>query len=140
MDAGSVQDYGLQISFSATSLEFYSEADPYTDSTYNTALGSNAPYISYEFNNGNVYRNMYLDDGKAGASITDAVILEGVEAFEVVVWKDYAGGTRANSGDVDSKPTCVTVSVTLTSPNPNMATELKEREKRTITKTMYIDR
>ena len=123
------------------------------------------PYIAYElvsYTEGGaskkaIVRKMYADQSiyvndagtytgatSSGDITTDAkavpVILEGVEDMTIQVWDDYPGGSEIRTSPIGHKPACVTVSITLTNPSPTIADMVKERNKRTITKVIYLGR
>ena len=135
------------LTFTATTLKFASNVEAY--SAVQAAIGANPPYVEYRFDStsGIIYRKMsnYKDAAAAAAAADTLVenegeILEGVKAFDIKVWDDYPGGTEITSSPAHSKPACITVSVTMTDPNPDMAQELKDRNVRTITKTLYMSK
>lgn len=121
------------------------------------------PYIAYELVDDKIVRKMYssqdafVDDNNdfsAGASssadldneaLAIPVILEGVVSFDIKVWSDYPGGTLIDESQspLSEKPSCITFSVTLRDPNPfkaSLPTAVRNRDNRTISKTIYIDR
>jgi len=123
------------------------------------------PYLAYELvtytesgvSKKAIVRKMYADQvlyvnnagtyvGKTTAAdiIDDSkslpVILEGVENMTIQVWDDYPGGNELTQSPIGHKPACITVSVTLTNPSPTIAAAIKERNKRTITKVIYLGR
>jgi hypothetical protein len=131
--------------------------------------------LRYQFDSNKIYRNQYIIDtsqsdydidqitnnsaigvnshtggtdinGNPSNSNDNAVILEGVEDFEMVLWEDYEGGTKitttisANSfTKLEKIPACITFYLTLNPPNPDAADEIKQRYRRTISKTVYLN-
>lgn len=109
---------------------------------YNTADIPSTPYVAYFFdkNKGEIYRSMEMDEASYVSAETNAVILDGVEEFEVKVWDDYPGGTALSASTFAIKPACVTIKLTLRTPNPHASDESKKQSLRTVTKTVYINR
>ena len=172
-----LEDYGLSVSLGATTvnvpdkIQFFGDITPY-GSAMATELASspdNELLLSYEYDSTakKIYRNLYIVNtastdfedfpvdrdsilGINSDNNTDgenAAILEGVESFNIVLWRDYEGGDVINTPDiaagsyaeVDEIPTCITFYITLSSPNPNASAIIKERGQRTISKTIYLN-
>lgn len=132
-------DHGdSELTFTPTSISFFSNVTPYQEAALTGALGSAPPYVKYEFSGSQITRSMSSDD--AGLNEQSGIILEGVEAFSIDLWEDYPGGTQITDSPSPTKPGCITISVTLTTPNPFASQELKDNEKRTITKAIFIKR
>ena len=83
-----------------------------------------------------------------GFNDNGAVILEGVEDFNVIFWEDYEGGTQITPGvaitagvvhELETIPKCITFYVTLVSPNPYASNDIKKRGRRTVSKTIYLN-
>ena len=135
---------------STTLIAFRSDVEYYHDDTYST------PYVYYSLEPSppttedpqlfHITRRMRKTEAPASEPDTEAIILDGiveldnVAQFEIKVWDDYPGGTELNASTFGIKPACVTISMTLTTPNPNASEETKKQSLRTITKTIYIDR
>lgn len=133
------EDHGdSDLTFTATSIEFFSNVTPYNETVLTAALSGASPYLKYELSGSEITRAMASDD--TGSNEQSGIILEGVEAFSINLWEDYPGGTEITESPSPTKPGCITVSVTLTSPNPYASQQLKDSEKRTITKAIFIKR
>lgn len=156
-----LNDYGLKMSYTVSStsvkLSFYSDTPEYAALTddLNDPLSNNVLKVEYEFIKGEnkLYRTMYAWDPTASppTSVDDekGMILEGVENFGFTIWEDYAGGrslatitftTGATSKELDTIPACITFNAELTNPNPDTPQAVKDRYKRTISKTVYLNR
>ena len=131
---------------SDVTIEFYSDVTAYNFSDFDTnsdGAPDLSPYIVYEFDstNGIITRKHFTDDTKAAPTYSvDPIILEGVEEFDIKVWDDYPGGSQITQFPSPTKPSCITFSVTLTSPNPYASSQIKEKAKRTISKTLYLNK
>jgi hypothetical protein len=109
---------------------------------YDTAAIPSTPYVAYFFDEskGEIYRSMAADEASYGSAETEAIILDGVEKFEIKVWDDRPGGVALTASTFATKPACITINLTLRTPNPNASAETIKQSLRTITKTIYIDR
>ena len=78
---------------------------------------------------------------------SSATILEGVSEFDITFWEDYQGGAEiipVSSGGtiytLPKNPTSITFSVTMANPNPYASTGVLNRGKRTVSKTIYLNK
>lgn len=133
------------------------------DSVTKDGIPDLPPYVAYELVGDSIVRKMYstqaayVDDSNnfsagvssvadlANETLAIPVILEGVVSFQINVWSDYPGGTLIDEtqSPLSEKPACITFEVTLRDPNPFKASlpiSVRNRDNRTITKTIYIDR
>ena len=135
------------------SIEFYSEVPAYNiDGVFDTDSDGSpdiSPYIVYQLDTttGVITRKHFTDDTKISpddsttyGSGNEPILLEGVTAFDISVWDDYPGGNQITTFPTPTKPSCITFSVTLTTPNPYASNVLKTRSQRTISKTLYLKR
>ncbi|MCM8533212.1 MAG: hypothetical protein NE330_18735 [Lentisphaeraceae bacterium] len=132
------KELNVTVTGSVTTIEFFSDITP-----YNLAPLAGAPYVEYRFDSstGYITRKHFTDSGKSAPVYADEpIILEGVEDFTITVWDDYPGGNQMVEFPTPTKPSCITFSVTMTSPNPYASDVIKERSKRTISKTLYLNR
>lgn len=133
---------------SNSTIEFFSDVDAYRLSSNDFDTNADgivdlSPYVQYQFNasNGTITRKHFTSAAKTSPTYTeDPIILEGVESMTINVWDDYPGGNEITTFPSSTKPACITFTVTLTSPNPYASNTVKERGKRTITKTLYLNR
>ena len=143
-----LDDYGLNIEYVANEkISFYSDTKEYSSLTTN--LESSADYVlkvEYEFKSTEekIVRTMYVWDSlndSAAFPPEEATILEGVKEFSFTIWENYAGGREitATNGKLETVPACITFNVTITNPNPSIPDIIKERHKRTVSKTVYLN-
>jgi type II secretory pathway pseudopilin PulG len=116
----------------ASKIAFRSSSEAYDGTT-------SIPYIGYQLVGKEVLRSMSANAGSY-ATNSEAIILDGVEELKITVWEDYPGGTELNATSYSVVPRCITVSVTLSTPNPSASAATIEQNLRTVTKTIYIDR
>lgn len=134
--ADSVATTSDKLTIDATTIAFRSDVEYYHAASFST------PYVIYEFDSstGTVTRRMREVTGTAVSADADAIILDGVQSWEINVWDDYPGGTPLTATTYDQKPACITIAITLSTPNPSASAETIEQNLRTVTKTIYIDR
>ena len=159
-DSDTNKDVGKKFYYTSSSIGFFANVDGYdTNVDGIDDFPTNSPFVHYELDSGKIVREMWDDETELtiaaagrGSSVYDnnaaPVILDGVESLDIKLWEDYPGGAEISpqlvsskpNHFVDTNPTCITISVTLTNPNPNMAQAVKEKNLRTVTKTIYIGR
>jgi len=153
-DTASAEDFSIkELSVSSTSIGFYSDVTPYNTGDFDTnadGIPDISPFVQYTYNAGDktISRKHFTRDPNSSVTTPalaptyseEPIILEGVEEFTINVWDDYPGGQEIRSFPSATKPACITFTVTLTSPNPYASDAIKERAKRTISKTLYLNR
>ena len=122
-----------------TSISFYSNVAPYTDTNLVDSLDINPPYITYLFSGSEILRTMDDSHVSGGASPVTGTLLEGVTAFSFQIWSDFAGGNPLTTTGITETPACITFTITIESPSPYGNPVDKAKNARTITKTIYLN-